>query len=102
MGSWASIPTRSILYDPAWHACIHAAWHPWDNDACHKPRWHAFALDIYPQNLPQLIASKGGLTQRMLYLRARALLRLSTLPANSKLCFRVSSATGATKAVAAP
>src|SRR5882757_2074036 len=48
---------------------FHAAWHPGNNGRPITSRGGTqLLMDIYPQNVRRWIASKGGLTPRMVYL----------------------------------
>ena len=53
---------------------FHAAWHPGENGRPITSRGGTqLLMDIYPQNVRRWIASKGGLTPRMVYLYGREL-----------------------------
>jgi hypothetical protein len=68
------IPRERICMTQRARLGFHAAWHPGDNGQHVTSQGGTqLLLDIYPQNVRSWIASKGGLTQRMLYLHGREL-----------------------------
>ena len=68
------IPRERICVTSRARLGFHAAWHPGDNGRPITSRGGTqLLMDIYPQNVRQWIARKGGLTARMLYLHGREL-----------------------------
>ena len=68
------IPRERICVTARARLGFHAAWHPGENgQQVTSQGGTQLLLDIYPQNVRSWIASKGGLSQRMLYLYGREL-----------------------------
>ena len=68
------IPRERICVTRRARLGFHAAWHPGNNGRPITSRGGTqLLMDIYPQNVRRWIASKGGLSQRMLYLHGREL-----------------------------
>jgi hypothetical protein len=68
------IPRDRICVTSRARLGFHAAWHPGDNGRPITSRGGTqLLMDIYPQNVRNWIARKGGLTPRMVYLHGREL-----------------------------
>lgn len=68
------IPRDRICMTQRARLGFHAAWHPGENgQQVTSQGGTQLLLDIYPPNVRSWIASKGGLSQRMLYLYGREL-----------------------------
>src|SRR5258705_12963724 len=68
------IPRERICVTRRARLGFHAAWNPGHNGRPITSRGGTqLLMDIYPQNVRQWIARKGGLTARMLYLPGREL-----------------------------
>jgi hypothetical protein len=68
------IPRHRICVTRRARLGFHAAWHPGaDGQHVTSAGGTQLLMDIYPENVRSWIASKGGLTERMLYLYGREL-----------------------------
>ena len=68
------IPRERICVTRRARLGFHAAWHPGENGRPTPSRGGTqLLMDIYPQNVRQWIARRGGLTQDMKYLTGREL-----------------------------
>src|SRR5215471_20688062 len=68
------IPRERICVTRRARLGFHAAWHPGNNGRPITSRGGTqLLMDIYPQNVRNWIARKGGLTPRMVYLHGREL-----------------------------
>src|SRR5437762_3977361 len=68
------IPRERICMTRRARLGFHAAWHPAENG--HQVKSHGgtqLLMDVYPQNVRSWIASKGGLSERMMFLYGREL-----------------------------